>query len=45
MPAALLNSQFADLEELEQDEAGVSVDLRLSPEDQAAYVIAELGLG
>jgi gluconokinase len=45
MPAALLISQFADLEELEQDEAGVSVDLRLSPEDQAAYVIAELGLG
>jgi gluconokinase len=44
MPETLLDSQYADLEELEEDEAGVIVDLRRPALKQAADVIAELGL-
>lgn len=33
MPASLLNSQFAILEELQEDELGVVLDLALSPEE------------
>ncbi|MGO1321220.1 MAG: gluconokinase [Galactobacter sp.] len=43
MPETLLASQYADLEELGTDEAGIEVDVRLSPEDQARCVIAQLG--
>ena len=43
MPETLLDSQYADLEELGGDEVGVTVDLRLSPQEQASSVIAQLG--
>ncbi len=44
MPASLLHSQFAALEEPTQDEAVVTVDAVGSPETEVAAVIAKLGL-
>ena len=42
MPTALLDSQFAALEELGADEAGVAVDVSGSPEDIAERAVAAL---
>ncbi|MFJ5309433.1 gluconokinase [Streptomyces sp. NPDC088350] len=42
MPTALLDSQFATLEPLEADEAGVSVDVGGSPEQIAGRAMAAL---
>ena len=45
MPTALLDSQFATLQPLQQDEAGVVVDVSGSPEEitgRAAEALAEL---
>ena len=45
MPTALLDSQFATLQPLQEDEAGVVVDVSGSPEDitgRAAKALAEL---
>ncbi|MCT9084334.1 gluconokinase [Streptomyces fulvoviolaceus] len=45
MPTALLDSQFATLQPLEQDEAGVAVDVTGSPEqitERAVKALAEL---
>jgi gluconokinase len=39
MPAALLDSQFADLEPLGEDEPGVTVDVTMSPEEIVRGVI------
>lgn len=39
MPAALLDSQFADLEPLAADEPGLTVDVARSPEEIAQSVI------
>ncbi|MCQ9367906.1 gluconokinase [Brevibacterium sp. 91QC2O2] len=44
MPESLLDSQYADLEQLAADESGIVVDLALSPDAQAAEVLARLGL-
>jgi gluconokinase len=41
-PARLLDTQLATLEELGPDEAGVVVDLDLTPEDQIAQAVAWL---
>ncbi|MGV9317254.1 gluconokinase [Streptomyces sp. NPDC003691] len=43
MPTALLDSQFATLEPLEADEAGVAVDVAGSPEEITARALAALG--
>jgi gluconokinase len=43
MPPALLDSQFAALEPLEDDEAGVAVDVSGTPEQTAARAVAALG--
>ncbi|MEU9997401.1 gluconokinase [Streptomyces sp. NPDC050848] len=43
MPTALLDSQFATLEQLGDDEAGVAVDVTGSPEEIAARAVAALG--
>ncbi len=40
MPAALLDSQFATLEPLGDDEPGVTVDVAMSPEDIVRQVDA-----
>ncbi|MFF8291711.1 gluconokinase [Streptomyces sp. NPDC016309] len=42
MPAALLDSQFATLQPLGDDEAGVAVDVAGSPEDIADRAVAAL---
>ncbi|WP_406214713.1 gluconokinase [Streptomyces canus] len=45
MPTALLDSQFATLQPLQEDEAGVAVDVSGSPEEiagRAAKTLAEL---
>lgn len=44
MPPALLDSQFAALEAPAPDEAALTVDLRLAPEDQVAFIAATLRL-
>ncbi|MDQ1128066.1 gluconokinase [Microbacterium sp. SORGH_AS_0888] len=44
MPTALLDSQFAALEPLEQDEQAVLVDIDATPEEQAAYIASVLRL-
>ncbi len=43
MPTALLDSQFATLEPLEADEAGVAVDVSGGPEEIAERAVAALG--
>ncbi|MFI9647043.1 gluconokinase [Streptomyces sp. NPDC052040] len=43
MPTALLDSQFATLQPLEPDEAGVAVDVSGSPEEIAARAVDALG--
>ncbi|MCZ7413196.1 MULTISPECIES: gluconokinase [unclassified Streptomyces] len=45
MPAALLDSQLADLEPLAPDENGVSVGLDQTPEEITKAALAALGLG
>jgi gluconokinase len=45
MPSALLDSQFADLEEPGPDEPAIRVDISGSPEAIARRFVAELGLG
>ncbi|GAA1416089.1 gluconokinase [Streptomyces thermospinosisporus] len=42
MPTALLDSQFATLQPLERDEAGVAVDVTGSPEEITARAVAAL---
>lgn len=42
MPTALLDSQFATLQPLQEDEAGVAVDVTGSPEEIAARAVAAL---
>ncbi|MGW7433812.1 gluconokinase [Streptomyces sp. NPDC054861] len=42
MPTALLDSQFATLQPLADDEAGVAVDVSGSPEEIAARAVAAL---
>ncbi|MDE8670244.1 gluconokinase [Pseudarthrobacter sp. H3Y2-7] len=44
MPASLLSSQFADLEELTQDEPGIRVDVGPNPGVIAQQIIDQLGL-
>ncbi|WP_327693821.1 gluconokinase [Streptomyces sp. NBC_00459] len=43
MPTALLDSQFATLQPLEADEAGVAVDVSGTPEEITARAVAALG--
>ncbi|MCW2524279.1 MAG: fumarate reductase/succinate dehydrogenase flavoprotein domain protein [Frankiales bacterium] len=43
MPASLVGSQYTELEPLEPDEAGLTVDLTAAPEAIADTVLAELG--
>lgn len=43
MPESLLDSQYTDLEQLDSDEAGLIVDLSLSPQEQTGEVVAALG--
>jgi gluconokinase len=38
MPASLLDSQFRDLEPLQDDEAGVTLDIETPPEDLVAQI-------
>ena len=42
MPTSLLDSQFATLEPLEADEAGVLVDISGTPEQVATAALAAL---
>ncbi|BFO20158.1 hypothetical protein SHKM778_65460 [Streptomyces sp. KM77-8] len=42
MPTALLDSQFATLQPLEPDEAGVAVEVSGSPEEITAQAVAAL---
>ena len=44
MPPSLLESQLDTLEQLQEDEAGMTVDVAAPPEDIARRVVAELGL-
>jgi gluconokinase len=44
MPPSLLESQLDTLEPLQEDEAGMTVDVAASPGDIARRVVAELGL-
>lgn len=44
MPAALLDSQFADLEPPGPDEHALTVDITASPTEQTDLVMRELGL-
>jgi len=44
MPPSLLDSQFADLEELGRDEPGIRVDIGPAPAEIAQVVWRELGL-
>lgn len=43
MPTTLLESQFATLEPLQDDEFGVAVDVAGSPEDVTERALAALG--
>jgi gluconokinase len=43
MPTALLDSQFAALQPLQPDEAGVAVDVSVTPEEITARATAALG--
>lgn len=43
VPASLLASQFATLEELKDDEGGVRIDVTLSPEEIVEQIIFRLG--
>ena len=45
MPASLLNSQFAILEELQEDEHGVVLDLALTPEELVEEAVEWLERG
>lgn len=45
MPAALLESQFAALEEPGPDERAITIDIAPGPNEQAEQIIATLGLG
>lgn len=45
MPPSLLNSQFATLEELQEDERGVVLDLALTPEQLVDAAVDWLGRG
>ncbi|MFE7131655.1 gluconokinase [Streptomyces sp. NPDC057638] len=46
MPTALLDSQFATLQQLQEDEPGVAVDVSGTPEEITARAVAALrGLG
>ncbi len=45
MPASLLDSQFADLQQPAADEPAIRVDVGPAPEDIAATVMRTLGLG
>ena len=45
MPPELLNSQYADLEPLGDDEAGVTLDVSLPARTLAGQAAAALGLG
>ncbi len=45
MPVALLDSQLADLEPPGPDEQALTVDIAAPPADQAARIVAVLGLG
>lgn len=42
MPPALLDSQFATLEEPGADEQSIRIDLALSPDEQVSEVVAQL---
>lgn len=44
MPPTLLDSQYADLEPLGEDEAGVTLDVTLDPETLAGQAAAALGI-
>jgi carbohydrate kinase (thermoresistant glucokinase family) len=44
MPAGLLDSQFADLEEPGPDENAIRIEIGGTPAEQAAHIIAELHL-
>ncbi|SFU31235.1 gluconokinase [Pseudoduganella namucuonensis] len=39
MPPSLLDSQFRDLQPLQADEAGISLDIRLAPADLVAAIL------
>ncbi|MDW4908146.1 gluconokinase [Streptomyces sp. ADMS] len=43
MPTALLDSQFATLQPLEADEAGVAVNVSGTPDEVTAHAVAALG--
>jgi gluconokinase len=43
VPASLLASQFATLEELNDDEGGVRIDVALSPDEIVEQIIIRLG--
>jgi gluconokinase len=45
MPAALLDSQLADLEPPGSDEQALAIDVTAAPDAQVAAIVAELGLG
>ncbi|USQ75919.1 gluconokinase [Ornithinimicrobium cryptoxanthini] len=45
MPPSLLTSQFAILEELQEDELGVALDLALSPEELVDAAVDWMGRG
>ena len=44
MPAALLDSQFAELEPPDPDENAITVDITATPQQQVEGIIARLGL-
>lgn len=44
MPAALLDSQFADLEPPEPDEHALTIDASTAPAEQAVQIVRALGL-
>lgn len=45
MPPSLLRSQFEALEDLEPDEAGVTVDVTAAPDEVVKLVVSSLDLG
>jgi gluconate kinase len=45
MPATLLDSQLATLEEPEADEHALKIDVALAPEEIIAHAVAGLKLG
>jgi gluconokinase len=44
MPTTLLDSQFATLEPLEDDERAIEIDIALTPAEQAAQIASRLRL-